>query len=314
MNTGQIIKSKLTDRFTTIPNEFLRRPDLSLKAKGLLCTLLSLPSDWVVNKQQLPDLFTDGYTAMASAFTELEEKGFIISVRVMESGRFKGWNYMVYDTPTTKEETEDAEQEPTPPIRDFLKSENPISENQQLLKKDSTKTDSTNLDTDLTVSISPTEPAEEQKQGKENLPSKNQPAEGGKKSPPVAPTPPAEKFYKKEYQDIIDKIPEGSTKKFVAETIKDFLDKYPTWPHPEPYIDLWNLFATQYRLSTVKATSTTRNRKIETRSKEPQFRFYDILMAMSKSPFLTGDGWKVSFDWLIENDTNYLKTLEGNYN
>jgi len=37
-------------------------------------------------------------------------------------------------------------------------------------------------------------------------------------------------------------------------------------------------------------------------------------MAMSKSPFLTGDGWKVSFDWLIENDTNYLKTLEGNYN
>ena len=171
-----------------------------------------------------------------------------------------------------------------------------------------------NTDTDLTVSISPTEPAEEQKQGKENLPSKNQPAEGGKKSPPVAPTPPAEKFYKKEYQDILANIPQDSTRKVIAETIKDFMDKYPSWPHPEPYVDLWNLFATKYRLPTVQAINETRKRKIEIRSKEPQFKFYDILMAMGKSPFLTGDGWKVSFDWLIENDTNYLKTLEGNYN
>jgi hypothetical protein len=314
MNTGQIIKSKLTDRFTTIPNEFLRRPDLSLKAKGLLCTLLSLPSDWVVNKQQLPDLFTDGYTAIASAFTELEEKGFIISVRVMESGRFKGWNYMVYDTPTTKEETENAEQEPTPPIRDFLKSENPISENQQLLKKDSTKTDSTNLDTDLTVSISPNEPAEEQKQGKENLPSKNQPAEGGKKSPPVAPTPPAERFYRKEYEDVQKTFDPAKLKDNVNK-IKTFLAEHKGWPHPEPYMDLWNIFAHIKKVPAAQVANESRKRKISSRVRETAFDFPAILEKANNSAFLSGgSGWTATFDWLIENDSNYVKVLEGNYN
>lgn len=49
----------------------------------------------------------------------------------------------------------------------------------------------------------------------------------------------------------------------------------------------------------------------------PQFRnFGEILAAIERQPFLRGEGekrWKVTFDWLIENDTNFMKVLEYRY-
>ena len=185
----------------------------------------------------------------------------------------------------------------TPPVTDVMYN-NKVFNNKE-----------NNTDTTLSCSILATDTAKDEKQAE---PVKNPSAKGGKNTPRVAP-PPQEKFYKKEYEDAISAIAEGSKPGVYAETIKTFLEKYPAWPHPEPYVDLWNLFATKYRLPAVQALNETRKRKIEIRSKEPQFKFYEILKAMGNSTFLTGDGWKTSFDWLIENDTNYLKTLEGNY-
>jgi hypothetical protein len=100
MNTGQIIKSKTTERFTTVPNEIVRSTILSLEEKGLLIFLLSLPSDWVLYKTNLKNSLPDQGGTIDRVFKSLQLKGYIISVKVVnEKGQFEGWNHVVYDDP-----------------------------------------------------------------------------------------------------------------------------------------------------------------------------------------------------------------------
>ena len=70
-NTGQIINSKSNTNFTIIPNEILRREDMSIKAKGLLCYLLMLPPDWVLYKTEIHNHHKDGIDSVRSAFDEI---------------------------------------------------------------------------------------------------------------------------------------------------------------------------------------------------------------------------------------------------
>jgi hypothetical protein len=85
----------------------------------------------------------------------------------------------------------------------------------------------------------------------------------------------------------------------------------------EPFVDIWNIFATTYKLSRLKDINETRRRKFSSRIREPSFDFLKILEGIKTSPHLKGEndrGWKADFNWILENDTNYLKILEGNYN
>jgi len=96
-NRGLIVKSKQATDFAIIPNKLLRDTKLTLKAKGLICLLLSLPNDWAVYKTQLQQFSTDGRDATISAFNELVDKGYITSVqRFNPHGQFDGWDYVVY--------------------------------------------------------------------------------------------------------------------------------------------------------------------------------------------------------------------------
>jgi hypothetical protein len=117
MNTGQIIKSRTTERFTTLPNEVIKSKDLSLEDKGLLSYLLSLPSDWVIYKQNLYNSLPDKKGSIDRSFKSLQKKGYILSVKVhdQKTGRFIGWNHVVYDIPAEVEKIQ--------------QSENPTSEN-----------------------------------------------------------------------------------------------------------------------------------------------------------------------------------------
>lgn len=73
---------------------------MSLKAKGLISFLLSLPEDWRIYKRTLPDYFSDGRDAITTAWNELVELGYIISVRrINTEGLTYGWNHMVYNYP-----------------------------------------------------------------------------------------------------------------------------------------------------------------------------------------------------------------------
>jgi len=84
-----------------VPTEFLRSKSVSLKAKGLLSFLLSLPPDWVIYKSKLTDYFLDGKDSISSAWDELEILGYIHSVRIIGGdGLSRGFNYVVYYEPT----------------------------------------------------------------------------------------------------------------------------------------------------------------------------------------------------------------------
>jgi len=124
MNTGQIVKSKSSGNYTIIPNAMVNDVEMSLKAKGLLVYLLSLPTDWVIYKSEIQNHHTDGRDSVASAFKELEIRGYILSIEIRNSkGHFKGFNYIVYENP---------------------KTENPKLENQPLLNTNNTNTNNIN--------------------------------------------------------------------------------------------------------------------------------------------------------------------------
>jgi len=81
---------------------------------------------------------------------------------------------------------------------------------------------------------------------------------------------------------------------------------------------LWNSFCEKYPvLAKVREVSEKRRLKLKKRFERKSFRdFKAILEAIEEQPFLLGENdrhWKVNFDRLIENDTNYLKVLERRY-
>ncbi len=100
---------------------------------------------------------------------------------------------------------------------------------------------------------------------------------------------------------------------------KDKLSKdniYVSWENS--IISLWNNFCKENpTLSTIKEISDKRRAHLKKRFEKESFRGFDkIIEAIKEQPFLMGQnerGWKVSFDWLIDNDTNYLKVLERKY-
>jgi predicted GNAT superfamily acetyltransferase len=122
-NRGLIVKSKLNKDFAIIPNKLLRDTNLSLKAKGLICILLSLPDDWAVYKGQLQQFSSDGRDATINSFNELLDKGYITGVqRINSRGQFDGWDYVVYSE-SVLSDTENPI--PENPISDNLISDNP---------------------------------------------------------------------------------------------------------------------------------------------------------------------------------------------
>lgn len=93
-----IIKSKHASNFTVISNDVFKC-GLSIEAIGLLAYFLSLPHDWVIYKTKLHDQLNMGREKLDRVFKELQEAGYILSVkRQQESGRFEH-EHIVYDKP-----------------------------------------------------------------------------------------------------------------------------------------------------------------------------------------------------------------------
>ena len=92
-------RHKKTD-YSVIDNCVFKDKELTLKAKGLLSTILSLPDDWKYSIEGLASLCADGTTSVTSALNELISKGYIVRTRSNdESGRFNGYIYDIYEKP-----------------------------------------------------------------------------------------------------------------------------------------------------------------------------------------------------------------------
>lgn len=63
---------------------------------------------------------------------------------------------------------------------------------------------------------------------------------------------------------------------------------------------------------SAKELNDKRKRKFRIRIHEPAFDFLEILRKAGQSEFILMSKW-FSLDWILDNNTNYLKVLEGNY-
>ena len=99
MATFRINKDK---NYTVISNYHLRDKELSLKAKGLLSLMLSLPDNWDYSVNGLVAISLEGKSSITSTIKELEEKCYLVRTLVKDNqGKFFGYNYDVYEKPLT---------------------------------------------------------------------------------------------------------------------------------------------------------------------------------------------------------------------
>lgn len=95
----------------TIVNNHIIRGELSLKERGILITLLSLPNGWRLSIKGLACVMADGKHAIGQALRRLEEKGYLIRHQARNSeGKMTQNIWQVYDMPVNKEYVEKEEQ------------------------------------------------------------------------------------------------------------------------------------------------------------------------------------------------------------
>ena len=93
-----ILRKNKKERYTVIDNAVFLDKELSLKAKGILCQMLSLPNEWSFSIEGLTALAKDGKASVMSALNELEEAGYFRREQLKEDGRFAGVEYIVSET------------------------------------------------------------------------------------------------------------------------------------------------------------------------------------------------------------------------
>ena len=93
-----------TKDYTIMANHHLKNRDLSLKAKGLLSVMLSLPEDWHFTVHGLVSICKEGRDSISGAVRELEEAGYIVRHRLRDKeGHINGLEYIIYETPQKPE-------------------------------------------------------------------------------------------------------------------------------------------------------------------------------------------------------------------
>ena len=79
-------------------------------------------------------------------------------------------------------------------------------------------------------------------------------------------------------------------------------------------LNLWNEFAESNNFKKIISLTESRIKYLELRLSENEFDFEKILTAAKNSNWLMNKYPELNFDFLINNNSNYIKLLEGNYN
>lgn len=107
-----VVRVHKNANFTVMSNYHFKEKKMSLKAKGLLSLMLSLPDDWDYSIAGLTTLSRDGRDGVMSALGELEKFGYLERERVTnDKGQFAGVEYNIYESPQEKPVSEKPNQE-----------------------------------------------------------------------------------------------------------------------------------------------------------------------------------------------------------
>lgn len=114
-----VFRVERTRDYTVMSNYHLKDKRLSLKSKGLLSQMLSLPDDWDYTLSGLSVINRESKDAIRSALNELEAAGYIRRRQTTDaSGKFSSNEYIIYERPEEPE-----------PLPGNPSSENPTTEN-----------------------------------------------------------------------------------------------------------------------------------------------------------------------------------------
>ena len=114
-----VFRIEKTRDYTVMSNHHLRNTNLSLKAKGLLSLMLSLPEEWDYTTKGLARICKDGVDSICAGVRELEEQGYVIRERVRNpNGQLGAIEYTILEQPR-----------PPEPGREKPERENPVQAN-----------------------------------------------------------------------------------------------------------------------------------------------------------------------------------------
>ena len=150
-----IFRVERTKNFTVMSNHHLRDRTISLKAKGLLSQMLSLPDDWDYTLRGLAAINKESLDAVRTAVHELEAAGYVVRSRVRdERGQLRGCEYFVDEYPHAEDsDVENCGDLSAPPVletpvSDSTAQENPTQLNKEIPNKEKQNTDLILSDTD----------------------------------------------------------------------------------------------------------------------------------------------------------------------
>lgn len=135
-----IFRVEKTGNYTVMSNYHLRDSSLSLKAKGLLSQMLSLPEEWDFTLSGLAKINKESKDAIRTAVQELENAGYINRHQTQdENGKFAANEYVIHEQPVFHEPEcsesavenvrYDPEEAYGAPLLDFTTTDNPSTEN-----------------------------------------------------------------------------------------------------------------------------------------------------------------------------------------
>ena len=131
-----VFRIERTRDYTVMSNHHLRNGKLSLKAKGLLSMMLSLPEDWNYTTRGLAKICKEGVDAIGGALRELESAGYIVRHQLRDrQGRISDTEYVIYEQPQPKA--------PDTPQPDTA---SPDTENPDMVKPDTEKPAELNIE------------------------------------------------------------------------------------------------------------------------------------------------------------------------
>lgn len=97
------LKKNLQTGYTHVNNEIFHDKNISYKAKGLFCQMLSLPENWDFKENSIKALATDGISSVRTGLKELMEKGYLVRKPIREGNLIVDWEYTLIDCPRNLE-------------------------------------------------------------------------------------------------------------------------------------------------------------------------------------------------------------------
>lgn len=93
-----VIRTIKNGNYTTMSNYHLKDKELSLKAKGLLSMMLSLPDEWHYSVKGLKGICKESVNTINGILNELEENNYLVRRRKYLNGKISEWEYVIFET------------------------------------------------------------------------------------------------------------------------------------------------------------------------------------------------------------------------